>query len=100
MNAALRLAAAMFAIAAATGCDGSTASPDADPPDAPLPDAPPPPTAATAPPVSLAPVAGRVTGGRWTVDVQMGAAVEQRPTRHGRITASSAAPHVPAGATP
>jgi hypothetical protein len=99
MNASLRLAAALLAIAAAS-CDGSTAVPDADPsPDAPRPDAPPP-AAATAPNGALAPVAGRVTGGRWTVDIQMGAAVEQRPSRQGGVTATSAAPHLTAGDTP
>jgi hypothetical protein len=84
-------------VLAASGC-GSSDDP-ADPPDAPeAPDAKPdgmgaPSSSLRAPARGVSAGAGRLEGGPWTLDVQVGAAIEQRAARGGGWTSASGAPH-------
>jgi hypothetical protein len=98
MTRSIRVAAVALLLAA-TGC-GSDPGESPDAPEAPDavsdgPDAPAPTGGAPARGVSAG--AGRVKGGRWTMDVQIGTAIEQRATRGGGWTSASGAPHAATG---
>ena len=83
---------AVALLLASCGGEGGGEQPDApEVPDAPVDsEMPPPPSQKPAGAVSAG--AGRVTGGPWTVDVQIGAAIVQRPAQGGGWTTRSAAP--------
>jgi hypothetical protein len=89
----IRLLSGLVAMLVATAACGSDAAdpptPDApDVPDAPAPRAAPPPNQA----VSSA--AGRLRGGTWVLDVQVGASFEQRRIERNGRTAVGGAPHI------
>jgi len=75
MTRTLRSVSLSLLIATAIGCGSGTGTGDVDATsDAPVPPGPPPQT----PGQALRPGAGRLTGGAWSLDVELGGAVEQR----------------------
>jgi len=75
-------------VALVLGCGNVTDAPDASP--GPGPDAP---VVGNAPPArELATAAGRMTGGTWTVDVQLGSLASQSAASGGTWTARGGSP--------